>query len=85
MNKYPKLTGTNNSIQNVEIYIKIALIEKKSLFTKIIPFSGAAAAWCWSDCEAIPHVQGQRSPSKMVSAGEAATWCWSDFEEIPHI
>jgi len=24
-------------------------------------------AWCWSDCEEISHVQGQkRSPSKMV-------------------
>ena len=24
------------------------------------------AAWHWSDCEEIPHVQGQKSPSKMV-------------------
>ena len=22
--------------------------------------------WCWSDCEEILHVQGQRSPSKVV-------------------
>ena len=23
-------------------------------------------SWCWSDYEEIPHVQGQRSPSKML-------------------
>ena len=26
---------------------------------------------CWSNCEEIPHVQGQRSPSKRVGAGVA--------------
>ena len=26
----------------------------------------AAALLCWSSCEEIPHVQGQRNPSKMV-------------------
>ena len=25
------------------------------------------AALCWSSCEEIPHVQGKRNPSKMVS------------------
>ena len=28
--------------------------------------TGAAVARHWSNCEEIPHVQGQRSPSKMV-------------------
>ena len=28
----------------------------------------------------IPHVHGQRSPSKMVGIGAAVAWCWSDFE-----
>ena len=40
---------------------------------------------CWSDFEEIPHIQAQRSPSKMVGAGAAASRCWSDFEEILHI
>ena len=35
--------------------------------------------------EEISHVQGQRSPSKMVGAGVVTVWHWSDFEEIPHI
>ena len=39
----------------------------------------------WSDCEEIPHVQGQRSPSKTVGAGVAAVQCWSDFEDISHV
>ena len=43
------------------------------------------AAWRWSNFEEIPHVQGQRSPSKVVGTGVAAACCWSDFEEIPHI
>ena len=30
--------------------------------------AGAVAVQCWSDCEEIPHIQGQRSPSKMVGA-----------------
>ena len=47
---------------------------------------GLLAAWCWSDCEEIPHVQGQRrSPSKMIGTGAVAAWCWRDFEEIPHV
>jgi len=37
------------------------------------------------DCEELPYIQGQRSPSKIVGARVAAAWCWSDFEEIPHI
>ena len=29
--------------------------------------TGVAAAWCWSNFEEIPHIQGQRrSPRKMV-------------------
>ena len=39
----------------------------------------------WSDCEEIPQVQGQRSPSKMVGTETAAARCWSKFKEIPHI
>ena len=35
--------------------------------------------------EEIPHVQGQRSPSKMVGAGAAAEQCWSNVEEISDI
>ena len=31
--------------------------------------TGAVAAWHWSDFEEKPHVQGHRSPSKMVGAG----------------
>ena len=26
------------------------------------------SAWCGSDCEEIPHIQGQRRPKKMVGA-----------------
>ena len=40
------------------------------------PGSGAVAVLCWSGCEEIPHVQGQRNPSKMVGAGAAV--------RIPH-
>ena len=47
--------------------------------------TGVAAAWCWSDCEEIPHIQGERSPSKMVGAGAVAEQYWSDFEEISDI
>ena len=33
----------------------------------------AAAAWCWSDFEEIPHVHGHRwSPKRMVGGGEIA-------------
>ena len=42
-------------------------------------------AWHWNNCEAIPHIQGQRSPSKMVGAGAATVWCWSNFEDISHV
>ena len=44
-----------------------------------------AAAWYLSNCEEIPHIQGQRNPSKMVGTGAAAVWCWSNFEEMSHI
>ena len=40
---------------------------------------------CWSDCEEIPHIQGQRSPTKTVGAGVAAVQQWSNFVEIPHV
>ena len=43
-----------------------------------------AAAWHLSNCEEIPHVQGQRNPSKTVGAGAATVWCWSNFEEMSH-
>ena len=46
---------------------------------------GAAAAWCGSNCEKIPHVQGQRSPNNTVGTGAAAARCLSDREEIPHV
>ena len=36
----------------------------------------------WSDSGEIAHVQGQRSPSKMVGAEAVAMWHWSNFEEI---
>ena len=39
----------------------------------------------WSNCEEIPDVQGQRSPSKRVGAGVVATQCWNGCEEIPHV
>ena len=32
--------------------------------------AGAAAAQCWSDFEEIPHIQGQRSPSKTVGGAK---------------
>ena len=38
-----------------------------------------------SGCEEIPHVQGQRSPSKMLGTGAAAEQYLSDYEEIPHM
>ena len=40
------------------------------------------AAQHWNE---IPHVQGQRSASKMVGAGRVAVQCWSDFKKIPHV
>ena len=43
------------------------------------------AVWCRSGFGEIPHVQGQRSPSKMVGAGAAVAWHSSNCEEIPHI
>ena len=33
--------------------------------------------------EEIPHVQGQRSPSRTVGVGEVAAECWSNFLEMP--
>ena len=39
----------------------------------------------WSDSEDIPHIQGQRRPSKIVGVGVEAVWCWSNHEEITHI
>ena len=33
----------------------------------------------------IPHIQGQRNPSKTIGAGAAAAWCWSDCEVILHV
>ena len=50
-----------------------------------VPVEKAAAAWCWRDCEEIPHVQRQRSPSKKVGTGVAAAHHWRGFEEIPHV
>ena len=35
------------------------------------PRSGAVAALCWTSREEIPHVQGQRNPSRMVGTGAA--------------
>ena len=29
------------------------------------------AAQCWSGCVEIPHIQGQKNPSKMVGTGSA--------------
>ena len=43
------------------------------------------AVWHWSGPEEIPHVQGQRSPSKTVRTGVASAWHWSGSEEITHI
>ena len=48
-------------------------------------FLTTVAAWRWSDCKEITHVQRQRSPSKMVGTGTVAAQCWSNFEEIPHV
>ena len=45
----------------------------------------AVAAWHGSDSEEIPHIQGQRSPSKTIDSGAAAVRCLSDYEEIPLI
>ena len=45
--------------------------------------AGAAATRCWRDCEEIPHLQRQISPSKMVGARVTAVLYWSNFEEIP--
>ena len=48
------------------------------------PRSGAVAALCWRSCEEIPHVQGQRNPSKMVGAGAAMRrYCTSKGKEAP--
>ena len=30
------------------------------------PRSGGVAALCWGSCEDIPHIQGNRNPSKTV-------------------
>ena len=48
-------------------------------------FLTTVAAWHWSDCKEITHVQWQRSPSKMVGTSTVAAQCWSNFEEIPHV
>ena len=34
----------------------------------------AAAVGRWSGCEEIAHIQGQRSPRKMVGAAALAAW-----------
>jgi len=39
--------------------------------------TGVTVAQHWRDFEEIPHIQGQRSPSKVVDAGAVAAWCWS--------
>ena len=46
--------------------------------------TGMVAAWCWSDCEEIPLVQGQRSPSKTVVAGVVAVQHCRFWGAIPH-
>ena len=43
------------------------------------------AEWYGSDCEEIPHVQGQRSLSKTVGAGVVAARCSINCEEISHV
>ena len=43
------------------------------------------AIWYSSGFGEIPHVQGQRSPSKMVGARAAVASHSSNCEEIPHI
>ena len=43
------------------------------------------AAWHWSNCEELPYIQRQRSPSNMVGAGVVPGWHWSNCEEIPHV
>ena len=35
------------------------------------PRSGVVAVLCWTGCEEIPHIHGQRNPSKMVGARAA--------------
>ena len=42
------------------------------------PRSGVAAALRWTSCVEIPHVQGQRNPSKTGRH-------WSSYEEITHV
>ena len=44
----------------------------------VTPFLLRDSVLCWSSLEEIPHVQGQRNPSKRVRG-------WSGGEEIPHI
>ena len=43
---------------------------------KATNFGGEAAAQSWSSCKEIPHVQGQRSPSKTV--GEVKSYLESN-------
>ena len=43
------------------------------------------AVQCGSDCEEIPHVQGQRSPSKRVGDGVVAAQLSNNCKEIPHV
>lgn len=33
--------------------------------------AGVAAVWCWSGCEEISHIQGQKSPSKKVGGAKS--------------
>ena len=51
---------------------------------EVTDISAAVAAWHWSGHEDITHVQGQRSPRKMVVTGAVAAQCWSDSLEILH-
>ena len=46
--------------------------------------TAAVSTWYWGNCEGIPHVQGQRSPSTTVGAGVVAEQSWSSREEITH-
>ena len=52
--------------------------------SEVTDISAAVAAWHWSGHEDITHVQGQRSPRKMVVTGAVAAQCWSDSLEILH-
>ena len=71
-------------------YFAFFFFWERSLFSlhsskKYVLYIGYVAVQCQSGDEEIPHVQGQKSPSKMVGTGTVAAWCWSDCEELPHI